>query len=140
MTTSKTGKDEVSKVDQTSDETPDETLTGTEITPVPGPDDGPGLSFPVFDRDRAERSFLEEQKNKFHRTLIEDSLPPATGTIDVAKFVQAQAAYIQAQTDFLQHRRHGGEANVLEEVTRYSYAQADFIAAQNEVLHNLGVI
>ena len=76
----------------------------------------------------------------FQRTLLPQ---PVTGTIDVARFLQAQDEFRKATTEFMQSRRYHPRATVdevLHEVTQYSYAQSDFIEAQANVLKNLGVL
>jgi hypothetical protein len=65
---------------------------------------------------------------------------PVTGTIDVARFVTAQSAYIKALTYFLEARRDFGDpASHIHALTQFSLAQSAFIAAQQDVLHQLGV-
>jgi hypothetical protein len=64
-----------------------------------------------------------------------------TGQIDVASLVKAQAEYIDKMTLFLQTI---GRAEDFQErfnlTQRYSVAQADYIAAMQETLRQLGVI
>jgi hypothetical protein len=126
----------------------DDTLTGTDIIPVPGedlPEDPKHIQDPAEYAAATDdlRQEYQEQQEDLARNMFRDH-PPAQnavpGTIDVARFLTAQAKFVQAQMDFMQHGRRRPDADLLGEVTRFSYAQSDFIEAQNQVLRDLGVI
>lgn len=132
----------------------DDTLIGTDIIPAQEEEELP--ADPSHIQDPAEyvaatdelragyRERAREMAGDMFNARFDKPEPAVPGTIDVAKFLTAQAAYIRAQTEFMQSRRNSQEPPipelVLREVTRFSYAQADFIEAQTEVLQQLGVI
>lgn len=90
----------------------------------------------------SERLGLPDWPYMFKEHVVPDDLPPLTGTIDVGAFVKAQATFLRMQTWFLQHRGSPSQDPevYIHNLTQYSLAQADFIAAQSEVLRQVGVI
>lgn len=62
------------------------------------------------------------------------------GELDVASFVKAQSMFIKAQTRFMISGPPPNVDDAYRNISRFSRAQGDFIAAQNAVLEQLGIV
>jgi hypothetical protein len=100
----------------------------------------------LIDDPRAYYQGVAQQTAQYEEALFPP--PPAPpvpetgypGTIDVARFVRAQADFIARQTHFLRTRHVSGSPEYVSDLSQYSLAQADFIAALTEILEQLKVL
>lgn len=59
--------------------------------------------------------------------------------VDITAYIKAQARFLETQTWFLE-QKNAPTPEYVNAITAYSKAQRDYIRAQNELLHQLGVI
>lgn len=99
-----------------------------------------GVSVPEPEPAREER--VDEALEQVHPARHAQVEQPQfqRSSVDVTGLLRAQGIFIRAQSAFLNFRPTDNPADFTNALGHYSRAQAELLSAQQEVLHQLGVL